>query len=80
MNARGNSSMTTSHNGWISGTNTLLLRRFDGVSWAVLFNANHTKDGKDPTDVINAQINAAADAVTKWPEGDLFNKLGIVKS
>ena len=64
----------TWHSGLISGSSTLLVRRFDGLNWAVLFNtdANHT--GEQPVDLIDGPMHEAADAVKKWPEIDLFEK------
>jgi N-acyl-D-amino-acid deacylase len=58
------------HSGLISGSSTLLVRRFDGLNWAVLFNTDADADGKRPADLIDEPMHAAADAVKKWPEGD----------
>jgi N-acyl-D-amino-acid deacylase len=64
----------TWHNGLISGTSTLLVRRFDGLSWAVLFNTDCTPKGEQPASLIDGPMHEAADAVKQWPDGDLFEK------
>jgi N-acyl-D-amino-acid deacylase len=60
------------HSGWISGSSTLLVRRFDGFNWAILFNTELTPRGKDPASLIDAPMHEAIDAVKEWPSGDLF--------
>lgn len=64
----------TWHTGLISGTSTLLVRRFDGLNWAILFNTDANAEGKQPAGLIDGPMHDAADAVKKWPEGDLFGK------
>jgi CubicO group peptidase (beta-lactamase class C family) len=64
----------TFHSGLISGTSTLLVRRFDGLNWAVLFNTDANHKNEQPADLIDAPMHEAADAVKKWPDGDLFEK------
>ncbi len=66
----------TWHGGSLPGTWTLLVRRFDGLNWAVLFNQRD-----DPSDTrsttygaIDADLHAAAAAVTRWPTHDLFGE------
>ena len=53
------------HNGSLPGTATLLVRRHDGLSWAVLFN-QRSEDKKLPDGDIDAAMHRAADAVTEW--------------
>jgi N-acyl-D-amino-acid deacylase len=68
--------INTWHTGYIAGVNSILVRRFDGLSWAVLFNADRAADSKESlTGLIDPKMHEAADAVTKWPEVDLFGKL-----
>lgn len=66
--------MNTWHNGSLPGTSTLLVRRFDGLNWVILF--NQRDDVSDPNGStygqIDAQLHNAANAVTNWPTGDLF--------
>jgi len=64
----------TWHSGLISGASTLLVRRWDGLNWAVLFNTDATGKGEQPVNLIDGPMHAAADAVKKWPGGDLFEK------
>lgn len=60
------------HSGFIAGTSTLLVRRWDGVNWAVLFNTQATKAGERLSDLVDPLVHPVADAVRQWPEGDLF--------
>jgi N-acyl-D-amino-acid deacylase len=64
----------TWHTGSIGGTSTLLVRRWDGLNWAVLFNTDTDADGKRPANLIDGPMHDAADAVKKWPEADLFER------
>lgn len=59
------------HSGSLPGTATLLVRRWDGLSWAVLFN-QRSEDSKLPDGAIDPAMHRAAAAVKKWPEHDLF--------
>lgn len=59
----------TWHAGLIAGTSTLLVRRHDGLTWAVLFNTEATSEGKALSGIIDPLIHRAADAVTQWPAG-----------
>ncbi|MCE9560696.1 MAG: beta-lactamase family protein [Planctomycetes bacterium] len=70
----GKDKFTTWHNGLISGTSTLLVRRSDGLSWAVLFNTDCNPKGEQPASLIDGPMHEAADAVKKWPDVDLFEK------
>jgi N-acyl-D-amino-acid deacylase len=62
----------TWHLGQISGTESILVRRFDGLNWAVLFNTHHTPEGKSLSGLIDGRLHEAADKVTNWPDIDLF--------
>ena len=68
----GKNGRNTWHNGSIAGTSTLLVRRFDGLNWAVLFNTDANSKGKAPADLIDSPLHKAADAVKSWPDVDLF--------
>jgi len=59
---------TTWHNGKLDGTATLLARRWDGVTFAVLFNADENKDGKYLIPLVEGPVHAALDAVKDWPK------------
>lgn len=64
----------TWHTGLIAGTSTLLVRRFDGLNWAVLFNTDANAKEEQPAGLIDGPMHEAADAVKKWPDTDLFEK------
>jgi N-acyl-D-amino-acid deacylase len=59
------------HDGSLPGTATLLLRRWDGLSWAVLFN-QRSEDRALPDGAIDGALHRAAEAVSEWPTHDLF--------
>ena len=59
------------HTGSLPGTYALLVRRWDGLSWAVLFN-QRSENKKLPDSAIDPALHRAADAVTEWPAEDLF--------
>ena len=61
------------HTGLIAGTSTLLVRRWDGFDWAVLFNIDAQPDGKQPAGEIDSLMHQAVDRVKKWPDSDLFS-------
>ena len=52
----------------------LLVRRWDGLCWAVLFNTDRAADGKVLSGVIDPLVHRAADAVTAWPAGEALGK------
>ena len=63
------------HSGSLPGTSTLLVRRWDGLSWAVLFN-QRSDDSKLPDSAIDPAMHRAAAAVKEWPKDDLFARYG----
>src|SRR5262249_38601989 len=61
------------HNGSLPGTYTMLMRRWDGLDWAVLF--NQRSDGLNIGDgPIDGAMHRAAQKVEVWPEEDLFDR------
>lgn len=54
------------HRGIIAGTSALLVRRQDGLTWAVLFN---TDQGR-PAHQIAKKLHKAMDRITSWPQGE----------
>lgn len=60
------------HNGSLPGTYSLLVRRHDGLNWAVLFNQRECPPELGP-EQIDPAVHVAADAVKDWPEDDLFD-------
>jgi N-acyl-D-amino-acid deacylase len=69
----GEGRMNQWHTGSLAGTSTLLVRRHDGMAWAVLFNSRRACAGKNPASAIDPLVHKAVDAVREWPEGDLFD-------
>lgn len=61
------------HTGSLPGTRTLLVRRWDGLSWAVLFNQRQDLPNL-PDGAIDPAMHRAADAVKQWPQEDLFGE------
>jgi N-acyl-D-amino-acid deacylase len=61
------------HNGSLPGTCTLLVRRWDGIAFAALFN-QRSDNWPRGDDALDPALNRAADSVTEWPEQDLFGK------
>ena len=59
----------TWHNGAIAGTSALLVRRWDGLSWAVLFNQRKANDDTHLSSVIDPLIHQAVNQVDTqmWP-------------
>jgi N-acyl-D-amino-acid deacylase len=63
------------HTGSLDGSSTLLVRRYDGKNWAVLFNARNTSDGQRLSDKIHPLVHKAANQVRRWPDTDQFLRL-----
>lgn len=66
----GGTGMNTWHDGSLAGTSTLMVRRYDGLSWAVLFDQRQEGSAPSYSD-IDPALHTAADAVKTWPTGDL---------
>lgn len=66
--------VSTWHMGRLSGTASVLVRRHDGLSWAVLFNADEAPSGTYLGSVIDPLVHKAARKVKKWPRRDLFKQ------
>ena len=59
------------HTGSLPGTSTILVRRHDGLNWAILFNTrNNSPAEKAPARLIDRLMHEAAAKITEWPEGD----------
>jgi hypothetical protein len=70
----GGGAINTWHNGSLPGTWTIMVRRSDGLNWAALFNQRSAGSG-----AIDGALHRAANAVTSWPAGDLFDQTGAVE-
>jgi N-acyl-D-amino-acid deacylase len=57
----------TWHSGSLDGTSTMLVRRCDGLTWAVLFNTRKKTNKEEPADAVDPLIHKAADEVKRWP-------------
>ncbi len=66
--------LNTWHNGSLDGTSSLLVRRQDGLNWAVLFNTRVMPgdSSNEPALAIDGLLHEAANAVPEWPRHDLF--------
>ena len=62
----------TWHAGALGGTSSLLVRRHDGLDWAVLFNMRSTAKGQVLAFAIDPLVHKAVDAVKTWPTTDLL--------
>lgn len=62
------------HTGFIAGTEALLVRRHDGLTWALLFNTHNSPDGKSLAGLIDGRLHEAADRVKVWPKADQFGE------
>lgn len=62
------------HNGALDGTSTLLVRRWDGLDWAVFFNARKDTKGEELAAAVDALVHQAVDKVKAWPSGGLISK------
>jgi len=71
---KGGSKANHWHNGSLPGTSSLLVRRHDGLNWAVLFNQRKDPSGLSYGD-IDPALHRAANRVQGWPEDDLFPTL-----
>jgi N-acyl-D-amino-acid deacylase len=63
------------HGGMLAGTSALLVCREDGIDWAVLFNSDTAKDGKEFANLIDERLHKTADGIKEWPTVDLFSRL-----
>ncbi len=57
------------HTGSIPGTAALVVRRRDGLAWAVLFNTRDTPSGQHLGRAIDPLIHKAVDEIRVWPVG-----------
>jgi N-acyl-D-amino-acid deacylase len=57
------------HTGSLPGTSTILVRRHDGLNWAVLINTRNSAPEKAPARLLDPLLHKVADAITEWPDG-----------
>jgi CubicO group peptidase (beta-lactamase class C family) len=66
----GGGRQNTWHRGFLPGAESLLVRRHDGLSWALFFNSR--KDAMSLAEEIDPLVHEAAKLVMSWPDIDLF--------
>jgi CubicO group peptidase (beta-lactamase class C family) len=59
------------HAGSLPGTSSLVIRRADDVTFAVLFNKRHEDRAQTPAKLIELKLHTLADSIEHWPEHDL---------
>jgi N-acyl-D-amino-acid deacylase len=64
----GDGKINTWHMGALDGTATILVRRSDGLTWAVLFNTRGNQKGEYLGSLIDPLVHQAANKVKRWPE------------
>ncbi|MGI5208799.1 serine hydrolase domain-containing protein [Spirillospora sp. CA-108201] len=63
----------TWHSGALDGTSTIVTRRYDGVTWALLFDQRDDPSGLTyEYDDFSAPLHKVANAMTTWPSTNLF--------
>ena len=67
----GGTGRNTWHTGSMPGTFSILVRTYNGMSWAALFNRRDDASGKSYGDIDQA-LWTAANGVKTWPTNDLF--------
>ncbi|MEW9528842.1 serine hydrolase domain-containing protein [Microbispora sp. NPDC049125] len=72
-----NGGRSTWHNGSIAGTTTLMVRRYDDLSWVVLFDQRDDSSGLEYDATLDDLMHTAANSVTSWPTTDLFPSYGL---
>lgn len=55
------------HDGLFVSTSALLMRRRDGIVWALIFNTENDDNKQVPSEVLAPRINQLADSITRWP-------------
>ncbi|MDB5328961.1 MAG: penicillin-binding protein beta-lactamase class, partial [Phycisphaerales bacterium] len=75
----GRGKMNTWHAGLLAGTASLVVRRYDGLTWAVLFNADNDAKGNYLGSLIDPLLHPVADGIRDWPRGWDFREGGAEK-
>jgi CubicO group peptidase (beta-lactamase class C family) len=64
--------INTWHDGSLSGSFTLMVRRYDGIDWVALFNQRDDPSNLEYLDALGPDLHRVAEAIQQWPEHDLF--------
>lgn len=67
----GSTRLNAWHLGYLPGSESILVRRQDGLCWAVLFNSRSGDKRLAPA--IDPLLHLAMDEIRYWPEDDLFD-------
>lgn len=63
----------TWHTGLLDGVSTLLVRRYDGLVWAVMFNRDYIEEKhQNLGGLIDPLLHPVADGIASWPDGREF--------
>ncbi len=63
------------HTGKLDGSSSLLVRRYDGISWVLNFNTESVAGSL--VGLLDGPLHGAANSVRAWPAHDLFTQFGI---
>ena len=55
------------HDGLFGGTSALVMRRRDGIVWALTFNTENDDNKQVPSEALAPRINQLADSIRRWP-------------
>lgn len=55
------------HSGLITGTEAMMVRRYDGIDWAVVFNTSIGPKGGYLSSMFDREFNKVARQIKKWP-------------
>jgi N-acyl-D-amino-acid deacylase len=67
------------HAGLLDGSASLLVRRYDGLTWAVLFNRDRDSKNKNLTELIDPLIHKAADSIKDWPLARAYRETPFIQ-
>ncbi len=62
-----NQTVSTWHTGLVPGQSSLLVRRHDGLSWAILFNRDFSQDHTYLMKIMDARVHPVANGISRWP-------------
>lgn len=65
------------HAGSLPGTGSILVRRHDGLVWALLANTDADRTGRGVSGFVDGRIHRAVDAARPLADRDLFASLGL---
>jgi N-acyl-D-amino-acid deacylase len=65
------------HGGLLAGSSTLLVARDDGLNWAIVFNCDADRAGKEFAATIDGRLHQVADRIKEWPDGDLYGTFAL---